>query len=146
MNTVLNECIQVFKEFTLLYVYSSLCFDRIVPLVCSQPELMLQTDGSTPWTGDKPVARPLFAQDNTNSEKNRRHATPRVGFEPMFQLFERMKTFHTLDQLVLHYVVYRIVCSLLSLLVAVHRNAKTCHIKFHQNLITYDVHKFHLCP
>jgi hypothetical protein len=29
----------------------------------------LQRVGRTPWTGDRPVARPLPSQDNTNTEK-----------------------------------------------------------------------------
>jgi hypothetical protein len=130
-------------------ISSSVSFDRIVPLGCSNSELIwklwiLQAVGRTPW--DKAVARPLPAQDNTNTEKNRRHATPRVGIEPIIQMFEWMKTFRALHQSALHYVVYRIPCSLLSLLVAVHTNAKICRTTCHQNLITYDVHKIHLYP
>jgi hypothetical protein len=29
-------------------------------------EIILQTVGRTPWTGDQPVARPLPTQDKTN--------------------------------------------------------------------------------
>jgi hypothetical protein len=39
-----------------------------VKLFFSLQFLNLQTVGMTPWMGDQPVARPLPAQDNTNTE------------------------------------------------------------------------------
>jgi hypothetical protein len=51
--------------------------------------LNLYTVGRTPWTVDEPVAR-------TTQTENKRTQTPmpRVGFEPMVQVFVRAKTVH----------------------------------------------------
>jgi hypothetical protein len=60
---------------------------------------LFYTDGRTPWTSDQPVARPLPAHRTTQSQKKSHTQTsmPRVGFEPMIPVFERVKTVHALD-------------------------------------------------
>jgi hypothetical protein len=61
--------------------------------------LILYSVGRTPWTGDRPVARPLPTHRRTQRENKRTHTTmPRVGFEPTIPLFERAKTVHALDR------------------------------------------------
>jgi hypothetical protein len=60
--------------------------------------LNLYTFGRTPWTGDQPVAKPLLAQRTTQTQiKSRGTSMPRVGFEPMIPVFERVKMVHGLD-------------------------------------------------
>jgi hypothetical protein len=51
--------------------------------------LSVYTVGSTPWTGDQPVAGPLL----THTEQHK-HA---VGLEPTSPVFEWTKTVHALD-------------------------------------------------
>jgi hypothetical protein len=54
--------------------------------------LILYTVGTTPWTEDQPVARPLPTQRTTQTQNKRTQtSTPRVGFETT-------KTVHTLDR------------------------------------------------
>jgi hypothetical protein len=59
--------------------------------------LNIYTVGSSPWTGDQPVARPL-PTDRTTQTQNKRIQTSisRVGFEPMIPVFELPKTVHVL--------------------------------------------------
>jgi hypothetical protein len=45
------------------------------------------------------VARPLPAQDKTNTEDTQT-SMPLVEFEPTIRMFERVKTFHGLDRAV----------------------------------------------
>jgi hypothetical protein len=59
--------------------------------------LNLYTVGRTPWTGDKPVARPLPTRRTTNN-KCRQTTMARVVLEPTIPVFERAKTFHALDR------------------------------------------------
>jgi hypothetical protein len=40
----------------------------LFPIRINLELLVLQTVGRAPWTGDQPVARPLPAQDNTNTK------------------------------------------------------------------------------
>jgi hypothetical protein len=47
---------------------------------------------------DQPVARPLPAQDNTNTDKLRQTSVPRMGFESLIPAFERAKIIHALDR------------------------------------------------
>jgi hypothetical protein len=56
------------------------------------------TVGSTPWTDEQPVARPLPAHRTVQTENKRRQTSmPQVGFEPTVPVSERAKTFHALD-------------------------------------------------
>jgi hypothetical protein len=48
---------------------------------------------------DQPIAKPLPAQDNTNTEQTYTQTSmPRVGFEPTIPAFERAKTVYALDR------------------------------------------------
>jgi hypothetical protein len=55
--------------------------------------------GRTPWTGVRPVARPLPTQRAAQTQ-NKRKQTPvaGVGFEPKTPVFERTKTVHALER------------------------------------------------
>jgi hypothetical protein len=55
-----------------------------------QFRILFNTDGRTPWTGDKPVASPL--PNNTNTSMSR------VCFVPMIPSLERANTVHVLDR------------------------------------------------
>jgi hypothetical protein len=60
--------------------------------------LNLYTVGRTPWTGDRPVARPLPTHRATQTHnKHTQTSMSRVGFEPTIPVFERAKTLHALD-------------------------------------------------
>jgi hypothetical protein len=55
--------------------------------------LDLYTVGSTPWTGDQPITRPLPTHRTTQTQNKRTQTSmPQVGFEPMIPVFERAKT------------------------------------------------------
>jgi hypothetical protein len=58
---------------------------------------ILKAVDRSPWTGDQPVTRPLLTQDNTIKNKGRQTFMPRVVMEPKFPLFERAKTFLSLE-------------------------------------------------
>jgi hypothetical protein len=61
--------------------------------------LSLYTVGRTPWTGDKPVARPLPTHRTTQTQNKRTQTSMlRVGFEPTTPVFEQVKTVHPLDR------------------------------------------------
>jgi hypothetical protein len=61
--------------------------------------LILFTVGSTPWTGDQPLARPRPTRRTTKTQNKRTQTSmPSVGFEPMIPAFERAKTVHALDR------------------------------------------------
>jgi hypothetical protein len=63
--------------------------------------LDLYTICRTPWTSDRPIARPLPKYRTTQTQKNahtRQKSMPEVGFEPMITAFERAKTVHALDR------------------------------------------------
>jgi hypothetical protein len=56
------------------------------------------TVSRTPWTADKPVARPLPTHRTTQTQnKCTQTSMARVGFEPTIAVFERAKTVHALD-------------------------------------------------
>jgi hypothetical protein len=60
--------------------------------------LIIYTVGRTPWTGDRPVARPVPTQRTIQTQnKHAETSMPRVGFEPKIPVFERAKTVHVLD-------------------------------------------------
>jgi hypothetical protein len=62
---------------------------------------LFYTDVRTPWTGDKPVARPLPTHRTTQTQnKCTRTYMPRVRFEPTIPVFEWTKTVHALDRAV----------------------------------------------
>jgi hypothetical protein len=61
--------------------------------------VVLYTVGMAPWTGDKPVARPLSTHRTTQTQnKHIQTSMPRVGFEPTIPVFQRAKTVHALDR------------------------------------------------
>jgi hypothetical protein len=61
--------------------------------------LNLYTVGTTPWTGDQPVAMPLPTHRTTETQNKRSQTSvPLVGFEPTIPVFERAKTVHDLDR------------------------------------------------
>jgi hypothetical protein len=63
--------------------------------------LILYTVGSSPWTGDQPVARPLRTHRTTQTQNKRTQTSMRrVGFEPTTPVFERVKRVHALDRAV----------------------------------------------
>jgi hypothetical protein len=52
--------------------------------------LIFYTDGRTPWTGDRSVARPLPAHRTAQTQNKRTQTSMlRVGFEPTIPVFER---------------------------------------------------------
>jgi hypothetical protein len=57
------------------------------------------TDARTPWTSDRPVARPLLKHRTTQTKNAYTHQTSMlsVGFEPTTPASERAKTVHALD-------------------------------------------------
>jgi hypothetical protein len=60
--------------------------------------LILYTVGSTPWTGDQPVTKPLPTHRTTQEQnKSTQTSMPRVGFEPTIPVFQRAKTVHASD-------------------------------------------------
>jgi hypothetical protein len=63
--------------------------------------LSLYTDGRTPWTGDRPVARPLPTHRTTQTQNKRTQTSiPWVRFELTIPMFERAKKVHALDRAV----------------------------------------------
>jgi hypothetical protein len=61
--------------------------------------LVLYTVGSTSWTEDQSVARPLPTHRTTQTQNKRKQTSMAgVGFEPRIPAFERAKTVHTLDR------------------------------------------------
>jgi hypothetical protein len=76
-----------------LWLYSPLDLGRFFSF------LIQYTVGSTPWTGDQPVARQLPTHRTTQTQNERTQTSmPRVGFEPMTPVFERAKTVHASDR------------------------------------------------
>jgi hypothetical protein len=62
-----------------------------VPWLLSQ-FLHLNTVGRTPWTGDRPVARPLPTHRTTQTRNKRTQTSgPRVEFKPATLVFQRAK-------------------------------------------------------
>jgi hypothetical protein len=60
--------------------------------------LILCTVGRTPWTGDKPAARPLPTHGTTQTQNKCTHTSmPWLGFEPTIPVFQRAKRVHALD-------------------------------------------------
>jgi hypothetical protein len=60
---------------------------------------LFYTVGTTPWTGDQPVARPLPAYRTTQTQNKRIHISMLwVGFEPTIPAFERANIVHALDR------------------------------------------------
>jgi hypothetical protein len=60
--------------------------------------LILHTVGTTPWTGDQPVARPLPAHRTAETQnKHTQTSMPQVGSKPTIPAFERVKTVHASD-------------------------------------------------
>jgi hypothetical protein len=54
--------------------------------------VILYTVGMTPWMGDQPLIMPLPTTQTHN--KCTQASMPRVRFEPMAPVFERLKTVH----------------------------------------------------
>jgi hypothetical protein len=61
----------------------------------------LLTFGSTPWTGDQPVTRPLptYRATQTQNKHTRQTSMSEAGFEPVIIPSKRAKTVHDLDLL-----------------------------------------------
>jgi hypothetical protein len=57
--------------------------------------LILYAVSRTPWTGDRPVTRPLPTQTQI---KRSYTSMPRVGFELMIPAFKQAKTVHVIDR------------------------------------------------
>jgi hypothetical protein len=57
--------------------------------------LNIYTVGRIPWTGDEPVARPLYTHRTTQTQNKRTQTSmPWVGLEPTIPASERAKTVH----------------------------------------------------
>jgi hypothetical protein len=57
--------------------------------------------GRTPWTRDKPVARPLVTHRTAQTQNERTQTSmTRVGLEPTIPVFEQEKRLHALDSVV----------------------------------------------
>jgi hypothetical protein len=54
--------------------------------------------GSTPWTRDEHVVRPLLTQRTQTQTKRSQTSMPWVGFEPTIPAFVRAKAVHALDR------------------------------------------------
>jgi hypothetical protein len=63
--------------------------------------LDLHTIGRTPWTSDRPVARPLPKYRSTQTQNKHTHqiSMPEVGLEPTIIASDRAETVHVLDRL-----------------------------------------------
>jgi hypothetical protein len=73
----------------------------------------VHTVGTTPLTGDQPVARPLPTHTTTQTQNKRTQTSmPRVGFEPTIPVSDRAKTVHIVDRAatVIGELVYVHVC------------------------------------
>jgi hypothetical protein len=70
----------------------------IDPLTCSESDLTsgsmnpFRHFGRTPWTGDRPIAKPLPTQERTTQKKRRHSPMFWVGFEPKVPMFRRFNT------------------------------------------------------
>jgi hypothetical protein len=63
--------------------------------------LIFYTANRTPWTGIRPIARPLHAHRTAQIQNKRTQTSmPQMGFEPMIRVFERAKTVYVLDRAV----------------------------------------------
>jgi hypothetical protein len=62
LTSIINRSLTLFIVASTLEQWTSV--KRFVSLQFLNPN----TDGTTPWTGDEPVARPLPTYDNTNTE------------------------------------------------------------------------------
>jgi hypothetical protein len=85
-----------------LFIYIFIHSSYTVLLRCRGfSSLDLYTVGRTPWTSDRPFARPPPTHRTTQTQKNARtHQTsmPEVRFEPTIPSSERAKTVHALDR------------------------------------------------
>jgi hypothetical protein len=60
---------------------------------------LFYTVGRTPWTGDQPVARPLYTHRTTQTQnKHIQTSMPSVGFESTSPASETAKTVHASDR------------------------------------------------
>jgi hypothetical protein len=97
----------VFPEYVLLVVF--LMITSVLAIFslwfCSPSDLgrffsllILYTVGGTPWTGGKPIVRPLPTHRTTQTQNKRTQTSmPRVGFEPTTPMFKRAKIFYALE-------------------------------------------------
>jgi hypothetical protein len=75
----------------LVFIYGSVVLYWTLAAFCSF--LIFYTVGRTPWTEDKPVARPLPTHRTTETQNKRTQTSvPQVGFEPTVPVFERAQT------------------------------------------------------
>jgi hypothetical protein len=84
------------------YLWDTLSIMALQPFAEPWPRLQflnLYTISKTPWTGDKPVARPLPTHRTTQTQNKRTHTSMlRVVFERKSTVFARAKTVHALDR------------------------------------------------
>jgi hypothetical protein len=60
---------------------------------------LIYTVARTPWTGNQSISKRLPAHITTQTQTKRTQTSiPRVGFEPMIPVFERVKTVHFSDR------------------------------------------------
>jgi hypothetical protein len=59
---------------------------------------ILQTVGRTPWTGDQSCRKAVTYTGQQKRRKNADRHMPPAGFELTIPVFEKAKTFHTLDR------------------------------------------------
>jgi hypothetical protein len=60
---------------------------------------LIYTIGGIPWTGNKPVTRPLHAHRTAQTQNGRTQISIlQMGFEPTISVFELAKTVHALDR------------------------------------------------
>jgi hypothetical protein len=108
LSTYLSVCLYIY-----LAIYLSICLSTYLSIYLSmalQPFvgpwplfsfLIFYTNGTTPWAGDQPIARPLPTHRTTQTQNKRTQTSmPRVGFQPTIPVCERAKTVHALDRTV----------------------------------------------
>jgi hypothetical protein len=79
--------------------YLSVALQPFVGLGRFSSFLTLYTASRTPWTRDRPVARPLPPHRATQTQNKRtKTSILKVRFEPTIPVFERAKIVHALDR------------------------------------------------
>jgi hypothetical protein len=81
-----------------LSIYLSMALQPIFDLGRFFTFFIFYTVCTTPWTGDKPVVRPLPTRRTVQTQNKRTQTSmPWMGFEPTIPVFERAMTVHVLD-------------------------------------------------
>jgi hypothetical protein len=72
-----QRCVRRFLQFIHSVVHSSMTLQLLVgPWPFLQFRILFNKDGSTPWTSDQPVARPLPTHRTTQTKNKRTHRHP----------------------------------------------------------------------